>query len=395
MRLRRIVISKRAASPARPSSYLERYANGIIEQEVVVNNGSKRNDIDYLASRSVTRRQVLAVGTASAVIAAALRGGPAFGQVEERPAAVRLGVATIPKIWALGRPDGTYEKAFGVPTQWVSYDSGAVLLPMFAAGQVDIAILGSPPIAASIARKLPIKIIGAPEIIDTSERLIGREGINTIKDLEGKRVAFPGASTLHYALESAIRIYGVDGQRVHRITLAQPEIVAAWRRGDIDAAYIAGPFWSELLANGGHQVLASGQLQSKGCYVFNGVIVRTEFANKYPATAIKCLQVMQTMYERYKQDASGTAERLAKDFGAPVEGTKQSLAGLTYPTFEEQLTPKYFGSGSDTPTSPLVKAMDDTGRFLADLGEIRKTDVPQSYASSVDIALMRKAFPAT
>jgi len=338
---------------------------------------------------ALNRRGLLKV-SAGAAAALALPG--AFAQAEARPPAIRLGVATIPKIWAYGKFDGSYDKELGVPAKWVSYDSGAVLLPMFAAGEVDLAILGSPPIVASIARKLPIRVLGAPEIINTSERLIGRDSIKTIKDLEGKRVAFPGASTLHYALETAMRVHGVDGAKVKRLTLSQPEIVAAWKRGDVDAAYIAGPFWSELLANGGHQVMASGELQPE-TYVWNGVIVRTEFAQKYPGTVARCLQTMQRMYGGYKADPAGFSDKLAKAWGASPEATRQSLAGLTYPTFEEQLTPRYFGSGPDTPGAPLVKSMNDTGKFLADLGELPRASVPASYAPFVDVALMRRAFP--
>jgi taurine transport system substrate-binding protein len=338
----------------------------------------------------VSRRRLLAAGAGAAAAVGLPR---AFAQAEAKPPGIRLGVATIPKIWAAGRYDGSYDKELGVASKWVTYDSGAVLLPMFAAGEVDLAILGSPPICASIARKLPIKLIGVPEIINTSERLIGRENIRTLKDLEGKRVAFPGASTLHYALEAALKANGVDSSKVRRLTLGQAEIVAAWRRGDIDAAYLAGPFWSDLLANGGHQVIASGELQPK-TYVWNGVIVRNEFAEKYPGTVAKTLQTMQAMYNRYKADNAGFAEQLAKNFSANPEATKQSLAGLIYPTFEEQLTPKYLGSGTDTATAPIVKSMDDTGRFLAELGEIRSDSVPRSYAPYVDVALMRRAFPA-
>lgn len=342
-----------------------------------------------LACTDLTRRRLLAA-TAGA---AALMGLPrAFAQGESTPSVVRLGVATVPKIWSAGRYDGTYDKVLGTSTKWLSYDSGATILPMFAAGDVDIAILGSPPIAASIARKLPIKVIGAPEIVMTSERLIGRENIKTVKDIEGKRVAVPSASTMQYALEAAMQRAGVDQRKVRLLLLAQPEIVAAWRRGDIDAAYIAGPFWSEMLATGGHQVIATEQLQP-ALYAWNGVIVRDDFAQKYPATVAKCLQTMQLMYNRYKANPTAFANELAKNYSADPTATMQSLAGLTYPTFQEQLTGKYFGASPNAPSAPLVKSLDDTGHFLATLGEIPSSSVPTSYAPFVDVALMRRAFP--
>ena len=309
-----------------------------------------------------------------------------------RPDSVNLGfIAGSPRAWVLGKTDGSYEKAFGLPVKWVSFPSGAMALTLLAAGQIDIAVFGSSPIAAGISRKLPIQIIGAPELIATNERLIVRSAISQINQLEGKTVAYPPSSTCQYTLEAAFKVHHVDSTKVRHLALTQTDTVAAWRRGDIDAAYIPGPFWGQLLHDGGRQLLTSADLQRDGYYVWNSAVVRSEFAERYPDLVVAFLRTAQASVDRYKADPAGASKALALNLGAPPEVTQEVLAGLTYPSLAEQISPRYWGTGPDTPTAPLVKALNDTARFLVDIGELKKVDVPASYASFVRVDLLVRA----
>jgi taurine transport system substrate-binding protein len=87
-----------------------------------------------------------------------------------------------------------------------------------------------------------VEIIGVSGVIASYERLIGKDGINTIKDIEGKRVAYPPNSTAAYALEAAISVNKLDRSKITLLPLRPAEMVAAWKRGDIDAGYV----WARL-----------------------------------------------------------------------------------------------------------------------------------------------------
>ena len=114
-----------------------------------------------------------------------------WAHAEALPSEVRFAYAGGPRVWVLGKIDGAFDRAFATKVKWIPFNSGADVLTLFAAKEIDIARFGSSPAAAGIARKLPIEVIGTPEIIATSERLIARRGISKLKDLEGKTVAFP------------------------------------------------------------------------------------------------------------------------------------------------------------------------------------------------------------
>ncbi len=190
-----------------------------------------------------------------AVLAASTLSAPVHA--ESVPSEVRFAYAGGPRVWILGKIDGSFDKEFGTKVKWVPFASGADVLTLFAAREIDIARFGSSPAAAGIARKLPVEVIATPEIIATSERLIARQGIANLKDLEGKTVAYPANSTAQYAFEVAARLAKVDRSKIRTLALKPAEIVAAWKRHDIDAAYVWGPFSQQLEGDGGKEIFAT------------------------------------------------------------------------------------------------------------------------------------------
>jgi taurine transport system substrate-binding protein len=237
---------------------------------------------------------------AAALLLAAWATSPALA--EDVPSEVRFAWAGGPRVWVLGKIDGAFDKAFGTKVKWIHFNSGAEVLTLFAAKEIDIARFGSSPTAAGIARKLPIEVIGTPEIIATSERLIAREGIASLKGLEGKTVAYPANSTAQFAFEVAVKLAGVDRAKVKSVALKPSEMLAAWKRKDIDAAYVWGPFSHQLEGDGGKEIFATRDLQKDGVLVFNNLVVRKEFGEKYPELVAKFLRVVEDKVDQYKKD---------------------------------------------------------------------------------------------
>lgn len=313
---------------------------------------------------------------------------------ETAPDEVRFAYAGGPRTWILGKIDKSFDKAFGAPVKWITFASGADVLSLFAANEIDIARFGSSPAAAGIARNLPIEVIGVPEVIATSERLIARKGITSLKDLEGKTVAYPANSTAQYAFEAAIKLNHVDRSKIKALTLKPAEIVAAWQRGDIDAAYVWGPFSQQLEAAGGSQIFATQDLAKQGVLIFNNLVVRKAFAEAHPELVVKFLQVFQDKVDQYKKDPEGSAKLIADHLSIPLANARDTLAGLTYPSIDEQLTTAYLGNSKTKADSQIAKAYKDTANFLVDIDELRKRDVPESYAPHINTTYLERAAAA-
>lgn len=334
------------------------------------------------------------LAAAAALIVTTLGAGVAnIAHAEDVPQEVRFAWAGGPRVWILGKIDKSFDKSFGAPVKWIPFATGADVLSLFAAKEIDIARFGSSPAVAGIARKLPIEIISVPEVIATSERLIGRKSknINSIKDIEGKTVAYPPNSTAQYALELAIKVNRLDKSKIRLVPLKPADQVAAWKRGDIDAAYVWGPFTQQFEADGGHEIFVTKQLQKDGYLVYNNFVVRKEFAEKYPQLVVKFLRTYQEKIDQYKKDPDGSAQLIAKHLDIPFDTARSVLTGLEYPSSTEQLTPAFLGNGATTPTSGIAKAAKDTANFLVEIGDLRKSDVPESFAPAINTSYLKQA----
>lgn len=320
--------------------------------------------------------------------------GAAWAQ--SAPEEVRFAWAGGPRTWVLGQIDKSFDKAFGVPVKWVAFNSGADVLSLFAAKEIDIARFGSSPAAAGIARGLPIEVIGAQEIIATSERLIARDGINSLKDLEGKRVAYPANSTAQFAFELAVKLAGdgADRSKIRTVALKPAEIVSAWQRGDIDAAYVWGPFSQQLEAAQGKEIFATKDLAEHGVLVFNNYVARKEFAEQHPELIVKFLQVAQDKASEYLADPEAASQKIAQYLDIPVDTVRSTLGGLQYPSIQEQLTVDYLGNSQTKADSRITRSYHDAATFLADIGELRASDVPATYADAINTRYLEQAAAA-
>ncbi len=312
-------------------------------------------------------------------------------QAQELPTEVRLAWAGAPRVWVLARADKSFDKAFGVPVRWVQFASGADVISLFAANAIDIARFGSSPAVAGITQRLPIEVIGIPEVIATSERLTVRKNIASLKDIEGKTIAYPPNSTAQYALEAAIKVYKLDRSKIKLVPLSPNEIVAAWKRGDIDGAYAWDPASQQLAANGGHEIFFTKDLQKDGYLIYNNFVVRKAFAEKYPQIVTAFLKTYQQKVDEYQKDPEAAAQIISKNIEQPIDSVRRTLAGLSYPSVKEQLSDGYLGNGATTRGSGIDRAMVDTAKFLAGAGQLRADTIPATYSNNIDTRFLARA----
>ena len=319
-----------------------------------------------------------------------LSSGPA--RAADPPKEVRFAYLNGPRPWILGKIDGSFDKALGAPVKWVRFPSGPPALAALAAGEVDIVRVGSVPVTSALTRGLPFRVIALSGVIDTSERLVAKNSIAAIKDLEGEAVAIVTGSTAHYALLAAFKVHGVDPSKVKLVSLNPADQLAAWKRGDIAASYVWGPFWHDLERDGGHILLSSGDLNKDGYYLFNAYVVSDDFAEKYPEQVAAFLNTFQQTVDRYKADPDGSAALIAAELEQDVEGAKQTLAGLGYPSLTEQLAAQWLGDGTDgAAPSGIAKSIGDQAAFLVEQGDLRAADVPASFGRFIDVSFIKAA----
>ena len=284
---------------------------------------------------------------------------------------------------------GELEKATGYKINWRMFGGGGDVIKAMASGDVQLGEAGSSPITAAASQGQDIQLFWILDDIAGAEALIARKGsgINSIKDLKGKKVAVPFVSTAHYQLLAALQHSGVNPKDVNILNLRPPEIGAAWERGDLDAAFIWDPVLSKIKGNG--TVLAdSTSIGKLGYPTFDGIIVNKKWASENQAFMVALVKALAKADADYRANKakwgvdSPQAKAIAKWTKAEVKDVPATLALYTFPTAEEQLGPKWLGGGA-------AKAMKDTAAFLKEQGRI--TDLKPDYSAFVTTEYIRKA----
>ena len=269
------------------------------------------------------------------------------------------------------------------------FGGGGEVIKAMASGDVQIGEAGSSPIVAAASQGQDVKLFWILDDIADAEALIVRNGsgINSVKDLKGKKVATPFVSTAHYQLMAVMKVDGVDAKGVNVMNLRPPEIAAAWERGDIDAAFIWDPVLSKIKGNG-KVIESSKTIGAKGYPTFDGLIVNAKWAAEHEGFMVALVKVLAKADAAYMANKakwtvdSPEVKAVAKWTKADAKDVPPSMALYTFPTMVEQLGPKWLGGAA-------VKAMTSTAEFLKEQGRIQ--EVKPDYKAFVTDAYLKKA----
>jgi NitT/TauT family transport system substrate-binding protein len=150
-------------------------------------------------------------------------------------------------------------KAEGLDVKLLQFASGPLLNQALAAGEIDLAYVGAPPVYHWFSRGLESKILA--KVNYGQEAVIARKdsGINSIADLKGKKMAGvrkgSGADVLlrGYVLGEMGHVEG--DKDVTIVQMPTANMPPAVEEKVVDAAYIWEPFTSQSLARGNTKII--------------------------------------------------------------------------------------------------------------------------------------------
>ncbi len=288
-----------------------------------------------------------------------------------KPSEIRIGYLGLVNAQLLSKNLGLHEKEMDVPVKWVRFDSGRDVNTAMAGGSIDFGNVGLPPATIGVSQGMDYWAIMCSDVLGAVESLAAGDGINSVKDLEGKKVAAPFGSTTHYELLKALTMENVDISKVQILDMAPAEAVAAFMRGNIDAAYIWEPSLGEMVKAGAHIVLTSKQMADKGYLTWDVIAVQPKFAKAYPEYVVKFLKSELEAIDYWYDKKQSRAEIVSKELGGiDLKDTIRMTDGVELPRLDEQLSQKIMGTSKKK--GNFAEDMVSVGEFLFDQGRISK-----------------------
>lgn len=262
-------------------------------------------------------------------------------------------------------------KEAGYTIDWRQFSSAGDITTALASGDVPIGVIGSTGAAAAATRGVDLQVFWILDNIGKSEALVAREGSGIVSpaDLKGKKVAVPFVSTSHFHLLVGMnQVWKINPSEVEILNLKPPQIVAAWTRGDIDAAYVWPPALSEILKTG--KVISDSEIIGAASVpTFDGLVVATDWATEHPQLMEAFTKALAKSYADYNVNkAAWTADSpqvqsIVKLIGGDGPSTVEALGLLSFPNADEQASEAWLGGG-------VTKALAESAKFLKEQKQI-------------------------
>ena len=294
---------------------------------------------------------------------AALMAGSAMAET------VIIGNFGSPTPMQVARAEKKFEAATGWEIEWRTFGSGTEVIAAMASGDVQVAELGSSPLAIAASQGVELELFMIAQGLGTAESLIAKadSGIAKLEDVKGKRVAVPVGSTAHYSLMGALAHSGIAESDVTIVNLPADQIAAAWDSGQVDAAFIWQPVQSQILQTGTF-IVGADQTAQWGYPTFDGWVVNSEFAAANADAMVAFAKVMNEANQAYLADpAAWTADSaqvktIAEVTGAAADQVPEILKGFTFIPLADQLGDTWLGGAAAN--------MKATADFLVKAGRI-------------------------
>jgi taurine transport system substrate-binding protein len=303
------------------------------------------------------------------------------------PETIRVGFFVETKPTMIAKGEGWFDKLAGGKCAWSEVGSGAEINTAMAAKSLDIGLaIGSSPTAAGISQKLPYDLIGMVDNIGPAEDMIVRKAANISKpaDFRGKKVATPFGSTSHFRLLGFLKVNNLTEKDVTVLDLKPDAEVAAWTRGDIDAAYVWSPAKAKMLAAGGDSFPTYKELDAKGYVIADLIVAGTEFSKAYPDAVTGFLRAYGNALEMWKTKPVDAAAIVAKQAGVTPEVAKHDMEEYDFVTFDRQLSGDWLGAPGKA--GKFAEVLKRTADFLV---------AQKSIKVAADLAAFQKAINTT
>jgi NitT/TauT family transport system substrate-binding protein len=207
-----------------------------------------------------------------------------------------------------------------------------------------------------------LKIVLVLDSSNGADALLAQPGIDTLAQLQGKRIVAENAVHGAYFMSLAAKEVGLSAQQFDVSPLPVNEQEAAFRSHKVDAVVAAEPLRSRLLADGARQLFDSSRIPGK---MLDVLVTRDDDIGDYNHEMLQLLQGWHRALDYIRYHPVKAAQAMAKDQQADPAQFERALQGVEL--FGLQRNREML---LDDPPG-IGPAIDGLQRFMLDSGLLR------------------------
>ena len=199
-----------------------------------------------------------------------------------------------------------------------------------------------------------------------NDKVIVREGINSLADLQGKKVAVEEGTVDHYLLLLGLEKEGLTEDDIEFVPLDTEQAAEAFVAEKVDAAAVYAPFTTQAFQRPGSKELFSSQ-DFPGA-ILDLLVFDRQFVNKHPDRVQALVDAWFATLDYIKANPDRGQKVMAEQAEVTVEKYQNYQAGMTILSVEDNLKALQPGTDMRSLQFSVAKMRD----FLLQTGLIEK-----------------------
>jgi NitT/TauT family transport system substrate-binding protein len=246
--------------------------------------------------------------------------------------------------WEIAKEEGLFTKN-GIDVQLKYYDNYTDSLNALASGVIDANSQTLNDTLTSIAGGAQQTIVLVNDNSTGNNKIIARDGIVSIADLRGKKVAIEQGTVDHYLLLLALQQAGLTEKDVHIEAMPTDAGAAAFASGQVDAVGAFAPFTTKALQRpGSHAVTTSAEFPGA---IPDHLVVKPDLIQKHPDEVQALVDTWFDTLRWIKGNHDVASEIMAKQAAVTISDYGTYAAGTTIFTLRQNLDAFTPGTTSD------------------------------------------------
>ncbi|MBI4784662.1 MAG: ABC transporter substrate-binding protein [Oscillatoriophycideae cyanobacterium NC_groundwater_1537_Pr4_S-0.65um_50_18] len=263
--------------------------------------------------------------------------------------------------WQIAQEKGIFE-THNVPVDLKWFDGYLESISTLTAGQIDANSQTLGDTVSSVAGGAEQVIVLVNDNSTGNDKVIVREGINSIADLKGKKVAAEEGTVDHFLLLLGMQKAGLSPQDIQFVPLETGKAASAFAAGQVDAVAVFAPFTTQALKRSNSKELFSSK-DFPGA-ISDHLVVTRQVIYEHPEQVQALVDSWFATLDFIKNNQAAAYEIMAKRAGVSIDEYKAYADGTRLFSVEENLAA--FQPGKDM--TSLLFAAEAMGKFLSEVG---------------------------
>jgi NitT/TauT family transport system substrate-binding protein len=253
--------------------------------------------------------------------------------------------------WAVAEEQGLFEKN-GVDVEMKWFESYTDSIAALSSGAIDANSQTLNDTLSAVSGGSQLRIVLVNDNSTGNDQIIAREGINSVADLRGKKVAVEEGTVDHYLLLLALEEANLTEGDIELVPMLTDAAATAFVNGQVDAVGAFAPFTTTALERQGSRAIATS-VEFPGA-IPDHLVTSDDLVNDRPEDVQKIVNTWFDTIAWIKDNQDAAYEIMAKRGGVSVEDYKTYDAGTTIFTRQQNLdaftpgtTPKHLNFQAD------------------------------------------------